>query len=127
MDVPEDNNNLPELSDLTFQQIYNTLYAGKKLAQQFANKAAAESFRVRLHHHKSKQDKLLEGLGMQVEEDRTVVSFKLQTSPEEQGSEEVIAFIQFAQPSPLKKYKVMIINDAELEQQLSSNGESNSA
>lgn len=98
-------------TDLSFQQIYNQLLAGKKLALHFLNEVAAETFRIRLHHHKTKQEKTFEQLGLVVEDERTVLSFKLK---KKEDGEEVTAFVQFALPSPLKKYPVLIIEEEDL-------------
>jgi hypothetical protein len=59
--------------ELSFQQIYNQLFAGSKLVLYFPDAPSAETFRTRLHHHKAKQEKTLEGLGLRTEEDRTVL------------------------------------------------------
>lgn len=98
-------------TDLTFQGIYNSLLAGNKLVLHFPNADAAESFRTRLHHHKSRQEKTFIGLGLAVEDERTVLKYKVQKKDE---SEEVVAFVQFAQQSPLKKYPVVIIEEQDI-------------
>lgn len=98
-------------TDLTFQGIYNQLLAGARLALHFMTKGEAETFRTRLHHHKSKQEKTFVSLGLAVEEERTVLQFRLQ---KKEDAEEVVAFIQFASPSPLKKYPVLIIEEEDL-------------
>ena len=98
-------------ADLTFQQIYNQLLAGKKLVLHFDNATSAESFRTRLHQHKSKQEKTFIGLGLASEDEKTVLKFRTQGK---EDAEEVVAFVQFALPSPLKKYPVVIIEEADV-------------
>lgn len=99
--------------DLSFQQIYNLLLAGKKLILYFLDGTNAETFRTRMAHHKAKQEKTLEGLGVAVEDERTVLSFK--TKKEENG-EAVVAHVQFTQPSQMRKYPVLIVEDSDLAQ-----------
>jgi hypothetical protein len=99
--------------ELSFQQIYNQLFSGSKLVLYFPDAPSAETFRTRLHHHKAKQEKTLEGLGLRTEEDRTVLSFKTKKDDKE-GSEAVVAYIAFALPSPLKKYPVVILEEKDL-------------
>jgi hypothetical protein len=99
-------------SDLSFQQIYNQLLAGQRLVMHFANVTDSETFRIRMHHHKSKQERVLLGLGMTNEDERTVLSFRTQKAPN--GGEEIIAYVGFIAPSPLKKYKVLILEPQDL-------------
>lgn len=100
-------------SDLSFQQIYNTLLAGKRLVLYFVDATSAETFRTRMAHHKAKQQKTLEDLGMWVSEERTILHFKLEKNKEE-GAVDVTAFVEFALPSPLKKYPVFIVEEGDL-------------
>jgi hypothetical protein len=103
-------------TDLSFQQIYNQLLTGSKLVLYFPDKSQAETFRTRMHHHKSKQDSLLEKLGLASAEERTVLNFKVKIEENPETTEApVIAYIQFARPSPLKKYPVMIIEEKDLQ------------
>lgn len=99
-------------TELSFQQIYNQLLAGTKLVLYFQDASAAETFRTRMHHHKAKQEKTLEGLGFANEEERTVLQFRTKQEP---NGEAVVAYVQFALPSPLKKYPVVIIEQKDLE------------
>lgn len=99
--------------DLSFQQIYNQLLAGQKLVMHFNSATDSEVFRIRMHHHKAKQERVLLGLGMTNEDERTVLSFRLQKS-KDPGSEEVVAYVAFLPPSPLKKYKVLILEEQDL-------------
>jgi hypothetical protein len=101
---------------MSFQQIYNLLLAGKKLVLKFDEAQLAENFRTRMAHHKAKQEKTLEGLGVAVEDERTQFSFKVQ-KPEEQSAE-VVAFLQFASPSPLRRYPVVILEESDLAPQV---------
>lgn len=98
-------------ADLSFQQIYNTLLAGNKLALHFLHAVAAETFRTRLHHHKSAQEKTFLSLGLAVEDERTVLSYKVVSK---EGSEEVVVYVAFTTPSPLKKYPVMILEEKDM-------------
>lgn len=101
--------------EFSFQQIYNQLLAGEQLVLYFLDKEVAENFRTRLHHHKTKQEKVMEGLGFSNEEERTQISFKFKnnvsTSSEEQG---IVAYISFIRKLPLKKYPVLILEQADL-------------
>lgn len=98
-------------ADLSFQQIYNNLLAGAKLALHFPNAGAAETFRTRLHHHKAAQEKTFIGLGLANADEKTVLHFKIQKSAE---GEEVVAYAAFVLPSPLKKYPVVIIEEQDV-------------
>lgn len=100
-------------TELAFQQIYNQLLAGTRLVLHFDNETSAETFRTRMHHHKSKQDQTLEGLGLQEAESRTVLKFKVKKQKQEDGGA-VVAYVQFALPSPLKKYPVIILEEKDL-------------
>jgi hypothetical protein len=98
---------------LSFQEIYNSLLAGKKLVLHFQNATVAETFRTRLAHQKSKQDQTLENLGMAIKEDRAVLSFKPQ-GDKDGATEEIVAYVQFTVPPELKKYPVIILEEADL-------------
>lgn len=80
----------------------------------FLNDTSAETFRTRMAHHKTGQQKMLESLGIAVEDERTVLKFS--TKKGESG-EDVVAYVQFALPSPLKKYPVMILDEGDLDGQ----------
>lgn len=99
-------------TDLSFQQIYNQLLAGSKLVLHFPDATSAETFRTRLHHLKTKQEKTFVGLGLAVEDERTVLKFRTEEGKEGEG---VVAYIQFAAPSPLKKYPVLILEEKDLQ------------
>jgi hypothetical protein len=96
---------------LSFQQIYNELFAGKKLVLYFIDTDSAENFRTRMHHHKTKQEKTLEGLGLSNEEERTVLRF---TVKKNETGNEAVAYVQFAPASPLKRYPVVILDETDL-------------
>lgn len=98
-------------TELSFQQIYNQLLAGANLVLYFESETNAETFRTRMHHHKAQQDKFLEGLGLANSEERTVLRFR--TKKEKDGGA-VVAHVQFALPSPLKKYPVIILEEKDL-------------
>lgn len=95
--------------ELSFQEIYNQLLSGQKLMLYFPSPQDAETFRVRMHHYKKKQESVLEGLGIKNEDDRTVLSFKYSRDPRTSESPEVIAMAAFSMPSPLRKYPVIIL------------------
>lgn len=100
-------------TDLSFQQIYNQLLAGKKLVLHFITAVAAETFRTRMAHHKTKQEQALEGLGLLVDgEEKTVFKFTIQKN-EDATQADVVVYAQFALPSPLKKYAVMILEEGD--------------
>lgn len=98
-------------SDLSFQEIHNTLLAGQKLALQFENATEAESFRTRMHHHKAKQEETLEGLGFASEEDRTTFSFRIKKS---KTDETIVAYAAFVAVKVTKKYPVLILEEKDL-------------
>lgn len=99
--------------DLTFQQIYNNLLAGNKLVLHFPDATSAETFRTRMHHHKAQQEENLKKLGLWNDEEKTVLSFRTKADDKE-GSKEVVAYVAFQLPSPLKKYKVLILEEEDL-------------
>jgi len=99
-------------ADLSFQQIYNQLLAGNKLVLHFPDATSAETFRTRLHHHKSKQEKTFLGLGLAVEDEKTILSYKVVTDP---TAEAVAVYVSFVAPSPLKKYPVVILEEKDIE------------
>lgn len=106
--------------ELSFQQIYGQLLAGQQLVLYFPDKDVAENFRTRLHHHKSKQEKIMEDLGFWNEEDRTQITYKVRPDEVNDGS---VAYISFTRKSPLRKYPVLILeekdlNDAEIRRDL---------
>jgi len=98
-----------EHGELTLQQLYNTLLAGKRVAMQFATSEVAEAFRIKLHKYKSRQDQLLEGIGMQPEEARAVLSFTKAQAKDSPNSPAVI-ILQFRQEHT-PKYEVVILEE----------------
>ena len=102
-------------AEFSFQQIYNQLLAGQQLVLYFPDPDVAENFRTRLHHHKSKQEKVMEGLGFSSEEDRTQVRFKVQENVNEAAEKDgTVAYISFVRKSPLRKYPVLILEPDDL-------------
>jgi len=63
-------------------------------------------------HHKTKQQETLENLGMAVEDERTVFNFKVQKN-EDVNELDVVVYVQFATPSALKKYPVVILEEGD--------------
>jgi hypothetical protein len=102
-------------AEFSFQQIYNQLLAGQQLVLYFPDEDVAENFRTRLHHHKSKQEKVMEGLGFSSEEDRTQVRFKLKKNTNDAAEKDgTVAYISFIRKSPLRKYPVIILEPDDL-------------
>jgi len=99
-------------AELPFSEIFNNLLAGKKLVLHFPDAKAAETFRVRLHHHKAAQAKTFVKLGLAFEDETTSLQFKVK--PGEKAEDGVVAFVAFVAPSPLKKYAVAIIEEQDL-------------
>lgn len=103
---------MQKVGELPFQQVHNLLLAGKQLVLHFPNATAAETFRTRMQRHKKDQETKLERLGLWSEEDKSVLSFKIK---EEERSGEVVAYVHFAPPSPLKKYPVIILEEGDID------------
>lgn len=100
--------------ELSFQQIYNQLLAGQQLVLYFADTDIAENFRTRMHHHKRKQEEVMEGLGFSNEEERTQITFKVKANHGTEGLDGVVAYISFVRKSPLKRYPVLILEEKDL-------------
>lgn len=109
-------------TDLSFQEIFNSLLAGQKLVLHFPHKSAAETFRTRLHHQKTAQETSFAKLGMTNDEEKTVLQFRM-SKPQGAEGEELVAYVQFALPSPLKKYPVLIIEEDDLKKKDTGNAE----
>lgn len=112
--------------------IYNILFAGKKLRMEFDNAREAEIFRVKLAQYKGRQDKLMAGLGVIDDSARQVFSFSIQQllalAPEdaelplpevERLTVPVAVTLQFKEKDIARRYKITILDDEDQEQDLS--------
>ena len=98
-----------EHTELTFQSIYNTLLAEKRVVLRFNSPEEAEAFRIKLHKYKSRQDILLEGIGMRPEEERAVLS---NTRATDSKTGFIISIFEF-KPAKKPLYEVVILDEGE--------------
>lgn len=63
--------------DVTFQDIYNELLAGKKLGISFASVKEAEGFRIRMHQFKTREEASQIAVGLIAQEDVSKFVFKM--------------------------------------------------
>jgi hypothetical protein len=84
------------------RQIYELLFAGKKLQMHFSTIGKVRSFSTRIYKLKKSQEEQLVGCGFMKEEDRN--SFKI-----EYDEEKKLATFSFVVKKPLKRYVVEIV------------------
>lgn len=99
---------------MNLQEIYNTLLAGDTIEMPFLSKEDAEVFRVALSKYKSRQDKIMLGIGMLEEEEIKVCSFILQASLPLEGRTMWEASIKFRPRKPEREYIVKIIRESDV-------------
>jgi hypothetical protein len=114
------------------EEIYNLLSAGKKIKLDFSSQKEADLFRVRIAQFKSRQEKMLVGLGVLETNDRQTFSFSVQQLlslndaeagdllPLELAKQEVPVSVtmQFKNKEPSRLYKIEILDDDEQDQEL---------
>lgn len=91
---------------MNIQEIYNLLFAGKKLELTFPNEIEINAFKVRLHQVKLANEKPSVEVGLMKEEDRQQLNCKVY---DENGVWHVQLFL--SDKAPKKEYTVTILDE----------------
>ena len=104
--------------NLGIREIYNALMTGGKLRMEFVTPAEAEKFRCKLSNYKSRQDQAMVGIGMLDDDSLQQLSFVCTGCNSKQLKDYagftgvlIVATLQLKDKTPLKKYRVQIIED----------------
>lgn len=91
---------------MTLQEIFNTLQADKKLTLTFDSPVAAESFRIQMHHLKTRQESHMLSVGLMTDDDVKSLKFKrIGTTVQWSLSLELRV--------PKREYNVVLVEDEE--------------
>ena len=91
---------------MQLQEIFDTLFAGKKLQLSFDSSAEFNNFRVRLFQLKARQEKQMVDLGMMEDGDKLALSFS-KIQPDMLGGFRVEATLKAK--AQKKEFKVVIL------------------
>ena len=92
---------------MNLRDIYQTLFAGKKLRLQFDSSSEALTFRAKLYRFKKQQDQIL--LATELIEDRQRLVYLTEPLLLPQGAVQVVIYLE--DKGPTKEYEVCIIED----------------
>lgn len=85
-------------------EAYNLLFAGKKILANFESPVQAQTFRIKLHHLKTKQENYMLSIGAINEED--VFVFSCLQKNERQWE------LSFIKSKKMKDYDMIVIEDS---------------
>lgn len=97
--------------DANIHEIYNILLTGKSIQLDFSSQEMAESFRVKLAKFKSRQDKLLEGLGFQGEDEKQKLTFQIQTQLHLTTEQPIMATLSFKDRDVKQTFSIKVVED----------------
>ena len=103
--------NIVQAFESNITEIYNLLFAGRKLRIPFATKEEAETFRVKLYKYKQQQDMML--LAAEIVDSKQVLNFSLQATMQEIVGHPFEATIFFKDKDVTRKYTVQILEDTD--------------
>lgn len=93
---------------MNLREVYNQLFAGKKLRIAFSSEAEASNFRVRMHQFKNRQESQMIATGMLEKEEVQMFTF---SKSEQLRDGSILATMHFQDKQPSKDYRVTIIDE----------------